>query len=451
MKKRVATIVMWTGLCLAARGGDDGRYTLDACIRIGLERSATAANARRDRAIAGTRVTQARSEALPQLDLSASYTRLDELQKIDLGDGSEELGTLDNYSASATARQVLYASGKVRTALRAADLFAERADQLRLETEAALVRDIRTGFYDLLLARERIAVFEKSVSQLASLRKQTEEKFRSGTASEFDLLSARVRLLNARPDLIGARNDYRMAREDFRRLLNMEDEPFAVVGELACRPVEADLDDLVAQALRERPALRAMEIEVALREAEARAAGAEGLPRLDAEFSYNGANSYGYVGFEDEWQWHWNAGVVLKWNLWDGGLTRATVKERRLRVEKGRTDLADFVRSVKLEVRRAYLDMRRALESVQAAQGGVELAAKALDIAAARHRTGVGTYLEFTDANLALQTAELTRLSALRDQLSAAARLDYACGRGVEPAGREDGAGPRGGDGEGGR
>ena len=62
----------------------------------------------------------------------------------------------------------------------------------------------------------------------------------------------------------------------------------------------------------------------------------------------------------------------------------------------------------------------------------VELAEKSLEIAKVRYDNGLATYLDYTDANLALRTARLTRLQALHDHLNSLARLQQASGEEIK-------------------
>jgi outer membrane protein TolC len=146
-----------------------------------------------------------------------------------------------------------------------------------------------------------------------------------------------------------------------------------------------------------------------------------------ATAAYGGANSYGF-GSDDEWQWHWNAVLSASWSIWDGGLTRATVAQKRLELLKSQTDLDDLRSSVRFEIREAFLEMTRAAETVEMCRGGVELAEKALQIARVRYDEGLTTQLEFTDANLGLGTARWSWLRALRDHGVAVTRLQHASG-----------------------
>jgi len=422
-----ATVFLWNVFGSSA-GEAENVYTLNDCIRIGLERNESVANARRDKAIAVARIGQARSAALPQLSLSATYTRLDELQTIEFGDEEMKLGTLDNYSANLGVSQLLYSGGKVGAALRAASLAESQAEWACSEIESAFKRDVRLAFYNLLLADAALSVTEDSVKQLESLLEQTERRRKNGTASEFDELRARVRVANERPRLVKARNARAVAREYMKRLLNFDDKEIELRGELEMNASEPDEEYLQGRAMLNRPALRAMEFSVDLRKENVTAARSDGLPSLSAQFNYNGANAYEFVSYEDDWDWHWNAGLVVSWNFWDGGLTEATVRARRLEAEKALASLDEMRKNVKLEVKRYCLDLKHAREAVAASRGTVALAEKAMKIAETRHEEGLATYLEFTDANLALSTAKLTWLQALHAHMTALAQLQFACG-----------------------
>lgn len=402
-------------------------YTLEDCVRIGLENSGVALNARRDVRISDAKVKQARAEALPSLSLSADYYRLDELQKIEFGTESMRLGVLDNYSAGAEIGQLLYSGGRISAALRAAKLTRRYSQYGRMDTEMELIRDIKIGFGRVLLANEALKVRRESVDQLAALLEQTKQKFRAGKASEFDVLTAEVRLANEEPLLGKAENDLDLARHAFQRMIGLDEEAFTLVGALECDPMEGCLDDLM-QTLDRHPRIIEARTLVGLRRQDVEGARSAGMPELRAFAGYDGANSYGFTAGEDEWEWHWTAGLSVTWNIWDGGLTAGTVAEKRIEVEKQETNLDELYKTMRLEIRNAYLTMKQAEKTVGAGERNVERAEKGLEIAKSRHEQGLATYLEFTDANLALSVARLNYAEALYDHMAAVARLAYATG-----------------------
>ena len=282
------------------------------------------------------------------------------------------------------------------------------------------------------LAKAMEKVRRESVEQLASLVEQTRLKKQSGAVSSFELLSARVRLGNEKPRLIGAKNAHEIALEDLRRMLGLDEmSDLDIVGSLSCVPLRLNAEALIEDALAHRCLLNAARTTVGLAEEDVLNSRSDGLPELRASFTYKLANSYGFVSFGDEWEWHWGAGVVLSWNLWDGGLTRGLVREKKLEVRKMRTDLTETARLVKIDIRTACAELNRASDAVLAASGNADLAGEALAIAATRHRSGLSTYLEFADANLAVSMAKLAHLSAMHDHMNAVARLEYASGVGT--------------------
>ncbi len=431
------------GACLAVQA-DEAPYTLERCVELGLARSAAALNAERDREIGRALITQARSEAFPQLSGSAAYTRLDEVQEIGFGEASLPLGVLDNYTVEGRVEQLLYSGGRVRAALRAAGLARDFFDSGAVHTRSELTRDIRKGFHAILLAREAVAVRRDSVAQLEAHARDAEQQWRAGTLSEFDQLSARVRVSNERPALIAAQKEYAAALLGMRRILGVEARGFEVQGRLIHCPVTVSLADLMVRAIESRADVRQVELQVELNREQLDVVRAGHRPNLRAFFSYNGANAYQFVEYEDEWEWHWNAGLKADWTLWDGGLTSGRVRERRLELSKSETTLDDLVRLVRMQVQTAYMEMERAREAIAAGAGSVALARKALGIAKTRFDAGLATNLEYADSQLALRSARLSRWQALHDHMNAVAELEYVCGLSYgalssAPADREEG------------
>jgi outer membrane protein len=423
-------LVGWlaAALAFAESGGAVPRYTLQDCLRISRERSSRPAQARRDVESARAQVRQTRSQALPHLDLKGGYTRLDEVPSMDLGGTVTTLGSEDNYNASAELSQLLYNGGQVNAALRAAKAFERSALWGVSRADETLERDVAIGFNDVLLARAQVDVEAESVDQLRRFVSQTEARYAQQTASEFDLLTARVRLANALPRLMAAGNQLEVARERFRDLVRLDEGGFELVGDPEQQGAIASLEDWLAKAEAGRPELNQMEQLVRLKEEQLRAVKGEYQPTLRAFANYGGANSSQYDPTQAEWGWHWTAGLTVHWNLIDGGQQSGRVLETRLSLDQARSDLTDLRRAIRLEVRQAYLDLTHAREVLTVAKDTVGLAERGFAIARTRYEQGVSTYLEFMETNLALSTARLQLCLALRDQAVAGARIRCASG-----------------------
>jgi outer membrane protein TolC len=109
----------------------------------------------------------------------------------------------------------------------------------------------------------------------------------------------------------------------------------------------------------------------------------------------------------------------------------------RLEQEKAEASCADLRQQILLEVREAELTLRHAREALRGSAEGVTLAERALAIARARLDQGMATYLEFTDSNVALSRARLTRLGAMCACRQAWIELQYATGGDLSAAAEE--------------
>ena len=406
-------------------------FTLSECLALGLRQAAAARNALRDEQIAGTRIGQVRAQVLPHLGAQGRYTRMDEVPAFEFDGERYEMGREDNLAAGVEARQLLYSGGSVGAALKAAKLYRAVAQERVRGVNNGLIRDIRTAFNDILLADEQVQVQAASLAQLEDLLAQAESRYRQQTVAEFDVLTARVKVANHRPLLIYARKQAELARAAFRNLVQLEPVDFELKGELRYVPVERPLEEWQKRGAQQRPELLEQRKYLGMWQADIRAEQGGYLPQIHAFANYEGTDPESGSA-RDAWKWGWSAGVAAEWDIFDGLLRRNRVREKSLELEKARETLADTERQVALEIQTAYLDLEQAAETVAASRETVELAEKSLEIARARYDNGLATYLDYTDANLALRVAQLTRLQALHDHMNALARLEQASGEEVD-------------------
>lgn len=406
-------------------------FTLSECLVLGLKQAAAARNSLRDEQIAGERIGQVRAQVLPQFGAKASYTRLDEVPVMEYDGDRYEMGREDNLAAGVGASQLLYSGGSVKAALDAANLYREVARERVRGVNNELVRDIRTAFNDILLADEQVKVQEASLQQLEDLLAQAESRYRQQTAAEFDVLTARVKVANNRPLLIHARKQAELARASFRNLVQLDPVDFELSGELAFEPSERSLAEWQESGDRQRPELIEQRKYLGMWAADIRAEQGNYLPQIRAFANYEGTDPENSSP-RDNWDWGWNAGVSAQWDIFDGALRQHKIREKRLELDKARETLADTERQVALEIQTDFLDLQQAAETVAASRETVELAEKSLEIAKVRYDNGLATYLDYTDANLALRTARLTRLQALHDHMNSLARLQQASGEEIK-------------------
>jgi len=429
MKPEIKNLIFGLLLLVALSGRGEPVYTLNDCIRIGLERAVPVQNAERDRRIAKARIKQARSQGLPQITLLADYTYNDGESIFFTAGESLHESLRDSYSASITGSQPLYSGGKVFAALRAAKAYRNFTEAAAEQLRSELTRDIHLAFNRILLAQEAVTVQADTVRQLEDFAEQAKQKYDVGAASEFDHLTAQVRLANEQPKLIEAQNALELAKRRFRNLIYLDEPDFELRGELAPEPFEkATLDGLQLLAETGRKELYTQDMSIIMRRADLRRSQSAYLPTLSAEAVYSYENPDRNDNTLRQWEDHWQAGLVARWTLFGGGLRRGETLEKGMELAKAQAERDTLLRGVRLEVTEAWLAMQAAEEILHGTQQNVELAERALEIARTRYDEGLAAYIEFTDSNLALATARLTHFQALEQQAGAVVQLKYAAG-----------------------
>ena len=195
-------------------------------------------------------------------------------------------------------------------------------------------------------------------------------------------------------------------------------------------------DDLLAEAMRNRPEYRQVKAQADAADAFVRQTFRDFFPNLFGSGTYGitgvtglpSGTSRSTSGFTDSGT-EWNVGLTLSWSIFDGGGKIARYKEAKANLEAARARVRDIELQVWQNVEQSYLNLGEAEERIGAAQKAVESAQENFRLSQGRFDAGVGTIIELTDAQLALTQAQATEAQALSDYRIAIARLERALAR----------------------
>jgi outer membrane protein len=376
---------------------------------------------------------QVKARQIPTVAAAASYT----------GNAREisSYAPPDNdraWSITLQARQVLYAGGGVIASVKNAQLAREAAV---LELQGIINQQllaVRTQFYTVLLARERIRVQEDNVRLLEEQLKDAKSRFDVGTTSNFEVLRAEVSLANGQPPLIQARNDSRIAIEQLRQLLGFPAGSAAssktpeFLGALeAGQPVTLQLPDALAAAQANRPELQRLDRLQAAAEQNVKANRSGYLPEIDLVGGYNWVRGTTLIGWDSRRE-GWTAGLQAQWSIFDGRATQGRVIQARSQAEQARLILAEAALGIEVQVRQAYSSLLEAWELLQASGKTVEQALEALRLANVRYGAGTATQLDVLTSQVAVTQAKLNQLQACYGYSVAQANLREATGQADE-------------------
>jgi outer membrane protein TolC len=373
---------------------------------------------------------EVRASQIPNVTAGADYSRNDR-------DISQSFVSADrNWGINLQATQLIYAGGGVTAAVKSASL-AREAAMLELQ---GVINDqlllVRTRFYAMLLARERIGVQEENVKLLEQQLKDVRSRFDAGAVSNFEVLRAEVALANGRPALISARNAWRVGIEELRQVLgfvnasgaNVAKVP-AFIGSLEPGPeISFDLRDGLQVARAQRPELQRLgKLEDAGVElVTVNRAGYQPQLALYGRYDWvRGGPSSGWGDRRDGW----TAGVQAQWSIFDGRATAGRVAQARSQLTQTRLAIEEATLAIDVEVRRAHSAFTEAWELLDASGKVVEQAQEALRLADVRYGAGSATQLDVLTSQVALTEARLNQLISYFNYNVALAAMRKAIGQ----------------------
>ena len=373
-------------------------------------------------------VVEVSARQIPTVAANASYQQNDR----DISGGFPASDRA--WAINLTASQVLYAGGGVKASVRSSQLIRESAvlDLQATINDALLL--VRTNYYAVLLAREKITVQEKNLELLQEQLKTATDRFNAGTISSFERLRAEVAVANAKFPLITARNDFRLAVESLRQSLgfttNLPDQIDKLpvfLGTLEFSPTSFDLIAALEASRAKRPELQRLAKLAASREQTITVAGANALPQVSAFGGWELRKGTGNAFRESHDGWR--IGVQSQWNIFDGRATAGRVAQARSVLEQTKLSLAEFQLAADVEVRRAFSQWQQAVELADASKKVVAQAEEAVRLATARYNAGTATQLDVLSAQVDLTTARTNQLQAYYTYNVAVASVRKAMGQ----------------------
>jgi outer membrane protein TolC len=335
---------------------------------------------------------------------------------------------LDAWNAEVDFSQALIAPTTFM-AIKSAYL-AERSATLTTESSR---REILYGVASAYISAASFAEVVDVQNELLGVRllfeRDAEARFSIGVVAKVALLRAQIDRARAEQDLVRARNAYESAKSSLAALLARpvdfevaaspaEGEPPADAG------IAASADGL---ALERRPDVAAARVNLDLAVSQRRGVKTQYLPNLALNANTSLSNVAGFTGHHDSWR----IGVGLSWTLFDGGLREAQVREAAARVSEAEAARSASEERARDEVRRARLDLESARANRIKAVEQARLARENARLAFKSFQAGTATYIEVTDANSTLSTAE--RSAVTEDLNVRLARLSLAKALGDGP------------------
>jgi len=200
--------------------------------------------------------------------------------------GARNYNNKDNR-ASIGIGQELLTGGKRAKRLAVAEQGLQGFNLRIIDAERRLLLELKTGYYDFVLARNRVDLARKSAELNNKLLDIAKVRFAAGEIAELDVNLARLEAARSEGKKREAEADSARMRERMLSLTGVSmEEQFAVADSFSLKPVTKTSEDLKALALQNRPDLMALYAENQKSEAEIALAKAERIPNVTSGLAF---------------------------------------------------------------------------------------------------------------------------------------------------------------------
>jgi outer membrane protein TolC len=361
---------------------------------------------------------------LPQLSGNITYTRNEDQSIIPSPPfpAPVVLQKEDQLNASLKVTQALIAP-----ALWPAIKNAYRSERLAATNVESARRDILFGvvqlYYGAAGLKQAVTVQVRQLVIASNHERDARVRYQAGTSPKVALLRAEIDRAKAEQDLKRAQNAYLSTKVQLATMLDRNEADFEVEVPAARRP-PADGAQMEESALRDRPDVLAAQQSLELTQGQRTGVWAQYFPSLGAFGQLNWANLEGFAGKQTSWA----LGLSLTWNIFDGTLREANLRESQARVAEAEYAQESTRLKAREDVRRSLLDLDSALANKATGKEQVDLARENEKLIEVNYRAGAATYIEVADAQAALLSAELNYVAVSLDADLATVRLQKAVG-----------------------
>ena len=423
----------------ARRPALSGALSLDDGILTALRNSRQIQLAALERVKAGARVGAAWSQALPNLDLGGTYTRLDQAPAVTFNGNTVTIGALDNYAVTARLSQPLYRGGAVSAGVRGARIYSVLVDEQMRGTRQAVIFAARKAYYDARLALELKRASADAVSVARRHLEDVDQNVKAGKLSDFDRLRAGVELKTLVAQNVQDENRYHVALTTLLNVLGVSQESQIELSEpLHYRSLTPALDETVHTAFTRNSDILQAELTIRLQREAVRVARAGYYPQMDAFVQDQETKPDPHNETQNSWGNAWSAGLALTYRVFDGFKTRSQVREAEAQLEQCQVTLRDTEERTLLQIQQAILSIEDASKEVVAQQANVQEAKEAQRLAELGFSQGVRLQVEVLDAQRALTSAEATYATAVYNHELARLQLEQAIGMLEAPSAPEE-------------
>jgi len=347
---------------------------------------------------------EARAGLLPHISAESTF-----LYNIDYPD-SMELGDYNSVSGI-TASQVLWSFGRVMHAVDAAKKAAEASGFSREAGKQEVIYAAKLSYYSNLLARNALAITEKSYQNAIDNKKLLGQRSYGGRSSKYEILRMDTEVAARVPTVNEARAQLGMATETLKRVIGTDASSELELAEDFKEYYHGlDYELLVAAMYEYEPSLKSLAKYMESAEATLKSKKASFLPTV------SGFTLWDYLGSPSDSMLNGNesgsyafAGVKVSMPIWEGGEKQAQLRQARMEKEIAILQRKQAEKDLLLALKKASLEYRQYTDNLKANIEAVRLAGESFQQTQEMFASGQVTLTDLNDSELLLTNQRLNK------------------------------------------
>jgi outer membrane protein TolC len=366
---------------------------------------------------ADLKIALARSANLPNAQFSGSYAHIGPVPSLTLPNvGSFSLAPVDNINVGLNINETISDFGKTKKSIayeeKSKELSAIGIEQVKQKMALAVIG----CYYNMLYFQEAIAIKDNQLSTLQEHLKNVEKKVATGSATQFEILSTKVRISTVESQRTDVVTSLNYQNSYLNMLLG---EPSFTVHRvknlLHSEVIPLSEDSLIATALNNRNELKIAMKKMNLSQAYQDMVKQHKNPVLGAFASGGWKN--GYIPNLDQPRANYAVGLNLIIPIYDASRTNLNTQLAGSAIRSNSYEIDLTRRTITNEVMESTNALRAAISKSELFDMQLSQAKKALELADLKFKAGTLTNLDLLDSENAVAESSLMFLKAKMERV----------------------------------
>lgn len=408
--------------------------TLAKAIQIALDSNPTIRVADKDIELKRIADKEAWQALLPEVNVSANLQHTLLAAEMKLGGNKFKMGqdNTNTVAAAATLSLPLFAPAVYQN-MKLTKEDIKLAQELARGSRLDLINQVTKAYYAALLAQDSYRVMEGSYKTAKENFDVVNNKFKVGSVSEYDKISAEVQMRSMNASLVSAQTGVNLSLLKLKVLMGIT-EPVGIQINDQLENYEQLLTlpqtQIETADLSNNSAIKQLELNRKLLNQSLKVARTNFMPTLAFQLTGQYQSLY-----NDDWAlWNYSyapsASFTLALNIPIYKASNWTsLKKIKLQLSELEDNRSNTEQNLSMAARSYSENMTSSMAQIASNSEAVKQADKAVNIATKRYEVGRGTILELNQSEVALTQARLTYNQSVYDYLTNKSDLDYTLGR----------------------